>query len=495
MRCGNLHVAAAGNLRDMRRFSIVLTTCDRPNLLVPGVRAMLETHFDDFELIVSDNFSKQHVDDILADINDKRLRVIRTDRRLPVADHWEWVWEHVGGEFVMYLGDDNALHPDILEFADHAIREHDLDVLSWRACTYFHPDWNITYGPLPNCGNIVGIDAGTTRALYRCDAAEVLRAFCRQLRLSGCFPCMLNFLFRKVDAEAIRQRMGRFFWAPNPDISASYLILGTARPGRYAYYDAIGGIGGRSRHSNLASLLSRGKATQRLDEFVAEHRGQDVFPNHSPKFIAISNGLAATISQAKHAMPDRFGGYQFDPKTLARRTIDDLYVDRTVPWDDDPAFLAAVDAFINSLPTTDAAEVFVYRDECRARLRQQDVQVAASYIRNSHEARPRLLDFWRHAGLASKSNAWRLFRETGRNPLGQHWVSGGTSYVDMTLFGGQDIADAARNLPRLLAHFDHYGDGFAKHHRDIGMLGDTLWSEPASYRDEPGAAALSRRKQ
>ena len=232
------HAAAPGTL--MRRFSIVMTTCDRPNLLAAGVRAMLEMDFDDFELIVSDNFSEEHAADILVGFDDERLRVIRTDRRMPVADHWEWVWEQLRGEFVMYLGDDNALHPDILTFADQAIREHDLDVLSWRACTYFHPDWNVTYGPLPNRGNVLGIDPGTTGKLYRCNAAEVLRAFCQQLRLSGCFPCMLNFLFRKADADAIRQRMGRFFWAPNPDISASYLILGAIRPGSYAYfhYDA-----------------------------------------------------------------------------------------------------------------------------------------------------------------------------------------------------------------------------------------------------------------
>jgi glycosyltransferase involved in cell wall biosynthesis len=454
----------------MRRFSIVMTTCDRPNLLAPGVRAMLDTKFDDFELIVSDNFSKEPAAKILSGFYDKRLRIIRTDRRLPVADHWEWVWENVRGEFVMYLGDDNALHPDILAFADGAIRNHDLDVLSWRACTYFHPDWNVTYGPLPNRGNILGIDTGTTRQLYRCDATEVMRAFCRQLRLSGCFPCMLNFLFRKADADRLRTRMGRFFWAPNPDISASYLILGTVRPGHYAYYDAIGGIGGRSRHSNLAALLSRGKTSRRLHDYMQEHRGQDIFPQHNPKFLAVSNTLAATISQAKAAAPEFFASYAFDTKTLARKTIDDLYVDRTVPWDDDPSFLDEVEAFIGSLPAADAADVFVYRDECLAKLRQPASEPDPAYIRNADEARVPLRDFWRQADGESKKIAWRLLRSTGRNPLGRWWVSGGTTYLDMTLFGGEDISDATRDLPRILACVDRPGDAFAKHHRDIGML-------------------------
>src|SRR5262245_20110908 len=118
----------------MVRFSLVLTTTDRPSLLLAGVRAALELKFDDFEVIVSDNFSATAASEILADVSDRRLRILRTYHRLPGPDHWEFAFEHVRGEYVMYVGDDNALHPDILAFADGAIREHDLDVLSWRAC-------------------------------------------------------------------------------------------------------------------------------------------------------------------------------------------------------------------------------------------------------------------------------------------------------------------------------------------------------------------------
>jgi glycosyltransferase involved in cell wall biosynthesis len=452
------------------------------------VRAALEMNFDDWELIVSDNFSQQPAAEILADFDDKRLRVIRTDRRLTAADHWEFIWEHVRGEFVMYLGDDNALHPDILRFADNAVRDHDLDVLSWRACTYFHPDWNITYGPWPNRGNIVGIDTGTTRELYFCSAPKVIEAYCRDLRLSGCFPCMINFLFRKADGDKIRRQMGRFFWSPNPDITMSYLILGTIRPHRFAYYDAIGAIGGRSRTSNLATHLSRGKATRRAYDYIEEHRGQDIFPHHHPKFVALSNSLAASVSQARALMPECFGSYRYDPKILARRTIDDLYVDRTVSWGDDPAFLAEVDAFINSLPAADAAEILAYRDECIRRLQRQDGPAGPSYIRNSDDARTSLLDFWRKADPKDRALAWRLFRETGRNPLGRYWLAGGTTYVDMGLYGGRDIADAARSLPGILASFDQRGDAFANYHRQIGMLGEVLPAVSAPV----GSAAVAK---
>jgi glycosyltransferase involved in cell wall biosynthesis len=463
----------------MARFSIVVTTTDRPGLLPACVRAALAMDFDDFELIVSDNSSQIPAAEILADVHDSRLRIIRTDRRLALSDHWEFAWEHVRGDYVIYLGDDNSLHPKILAVADRTIRDHNLDILSWRVCSYFHPDWNIDYGPLPDRGNILGIDVGTTQQLYQCRGEDVLEHFCRNLRFSGCFPSMLS-LFRTASANMIRKQMGRLFWAPCADVAFSYLMLGVSEPGAYAFLDAFGAIGGRSRHSNVASMLSRGNASRRAYDYVEEHRGQDMLPRHQPKFVAMSNLLAATISQAKALMPGYFSRYDFDPVILARKTIEDIYIERTVPWMDDPAFLAEVDQFFSSLPAPVAAEVFAYRDECRARMHEAAAAgpTATSYVRNFDEARASFHDFWRKADSESKRFASRLVRETRRNPIGRFWVSGVTTYVDMSLYGGQDIADAARSLPLMLAHFDRYGEAFADYYRKIGMLGEQLAAQP-----------------
>jgi len=477
----------------MPRFSIVLTTTDRPGLLAAGVRAVLALAFDDFELLVSDNFSSIPASEILTGISDERLRIIRTDSRLTAPDHWEFAFAHVRGEYVMYLGDDNALHPGILADADRALRDHDLDLLSWRVATYFHPGWDIVYGPLPDRGNVVGIDAGTTGGLYAADPGAVLRSYGDNLRLSGCFPCMLNLLFRKSLADFIRRRAGRFFWPPNPDISCSYFALGAARPGGYAFFDRIGALGGRSVDSNLATLLSRGRSTRRVYDYLAEFGGRDMVPLHEPKFLSISNALASTISQARATMPDVFSRYSFDLRTVARKTIDDMYVDGTLPWADDHDFAAAVDAFIASLPGADAKEIELYRDECRARMQDAAARghTGPTYIRNADQARVSLLEFWRKADPQSKTLNWRLFRETGRNPIGRHWVSGGTTYVDMGLYGGKDIADASGNLPRVLASFDRPGDAFLNYHRNIGMLGERLTGEPRAPRSAAAPAAVA----
>src|SRR5262249_21136683 len=149
-----------------------------------------------------------------------------------------------------------------------------------------------------------------------------------------CFACMLNCLFRKSIGDEARRRIGGVFGGCAPDILLSYIVLGMARPGKYAFYDGFGALAGRSSDSAFASMLSRGKASKRYQQYIAEFGARDLLPKHEPKFIAISNVLAGTISMARSYLPDYFGKFDFDRVTLARRTVEDLYVDRSVPYAD-----------------------------------------------------------------------------------------------------------------------------------------------------------------
>lgn len=243
----------------MPRFTVVMTSVDRPDVLHASVLALLSGSFQDIEVLVSDNHSKVPVTELLADIDDKRLKIIRTDSRLAVSDHWEFAWSHTTGEFVTYLGDKSALHPDILATADKAIHNFDLDIMAWRVCTYFYPDWNVEYGALPNRGNVLFVDSGTTEKLYQCDTREVLDHFCKNLRMYGCFPCMFGYVFRKALADQVHDRCHGIFKGGVPETSSSFIVLGMCRPGKYAFFDAFGAVAGRPaiRRSPRCSRMAR----------------------------------------------------------------------------------------------------------------------------------------------------------------------------------------------------------------------------------------------
>jgi Glycosyl transferase family 2 len=443
------------------RFSIVVPTTDRPKLLAGAVRAFLASTFQDFELVISDNCSKVRARQIVGGIKDERIRHLRTSTRLAASDHWEFIWEHLRGDYVMFPCDDNLLHPGILAFADRILGHHDLDVLSWRVGSYYHANWDIEYPGLPNRGNVLGLDAGTSGGLYRCDAAAVLRFHAQHLRFSGCFPCLLNFLFKRERGNWIRRQAGKLFWLPCPDVASSVLVLGICQPDGYAFWDGFGAIGGRSRDSNFASMLSRGKQG-RFQQYVAESSDQDLFPLHQPKFISMSNMLAATVSQGRALFPRHFAPFEVEQRTIAAGTIDEMFVDRTLPIDQ-PAFNSDVDRFIETFPAEVRAEVRSYRDQRAAELVRKEAEPVVP-------ASPAPARFRRE----EIAEAWRLFRHTWRYPFRRIWTVGGTTYVDMRLFGARDTGDVVRTFPKLLALFDKFGTGFRDHYRTVGMLGEEL---------------------
>jgi hypothetical protein len=458
----------------MPRFSIVITSTDRPDVLTPCVQAVLRGRFDDIEVIVSDNCSKIPVKDVLSDIKDARLKIVRTESRLAVPDHWEFAWSHVTGEFATYLGDKSAFHPHILDTADKAIRQFDLDVMAWRVCTYFYPDWSIEYGALPSRGNVIFLEPGTTRKLYQCDAAIVLDHFCQNLRMYGCFPCMFGYVFRKALVDKVHDRCRGIFKGGVPETSSSFIVLGICRPDKYAFLDAFGAIAGRPGDSSFASMLSHGKKSQRMDDYLAEFKGRDPLENHEPKLNIISNHLASVISNARKYLPEYFSQYDFRPETLARKIVDDLYVDRTVPHFDDPGLLQKVDEFIGSLPPDIAQQTFAYRDSCRSNMKSiNPAIVPLGGNRTPPVALAALYKFWR----GRKRLAWDLYRETGISPFNKYWMSGGATCIDMSLYGCADLAAVSESFTRVLDRFDTRADGFASYYKGLGMLGKTFADE------------------
>lgn len=439
----------------MPRFSIVITTVDRPALLGAAIRSVLASRFDDYELIVSDNFSEPSAAAVVSQFSDPRLRSLRTDRRLAMTDHWEFAWEHVRGDFVLYLGDDNALHPDILAYSDRAIAEHDLDLMSWRCSSYFHPDWRISYGNLPDRGNIMTFEPGTTGGLYQAVPAAILRSYCEELRLPGCFPGMINCLFSRVRADEVRRATGKLFWPLAPDVCVAYFMLGMARPGKVALLDGYAAIGGRSQDSNVAAFLTEGRSSKRADDLFSEYGGADYFPHHPVKFRSMSNIFAVTATQAYTLMPERFASWRYSLKTLALRTIDDIHVLRITPWASDPTFVAQFEAFIESLPPPERNEVLAYREQCMAR----QAPVGAPQPRTEANERHSL---------------WRV---------------DASYYLDMAAFGAHDIGDAAAQLPRVMGVLDHASDRFVRHNRALGHVGEALASSMGWPLSQASAAA------
>src|SRR4051812_46145016 len=93
------------------RFSALLPTRNRLHYLRFAVESVLRQDDPDWELVVSDNDSEDDIAGYVASLGDDRVRYVRTDSFVPVTENWNNALRHSTGDYIVMLGDDDALLP------------------------------------------------------------------------------------------------------------------------------------------------------------------------------------------------------------------------------------------------------------------------------------------------------------------------------------------------------------------------------------------------
>ena len=91
------------------KISVLLPTRDRLELLRHAVASVQRLQDKDWEIVISDNHSSGDVEGYVASLNDKRVRYVRTPRLLSITENWNNALVHSTGEYIIMLGDDDAL--------------------------------------------------------------------------------------------------------------------------------------------------------------------------------------------------------------------------------------------------------------------------------------------------------------------------------------------------------------------------------------------------
>ena len=212
------------------RYSILLPTRNRLDLLRHAIDTVLRQDYADWEIVVSDNCSEDDVEGYVRSLGDPRVGYVRTDRMVPVTANWNNALAHSHGDYVLMLGDDDGLLDGYFAELDRAReRFDDPDLVYSRTLQFAHP------GVLPGHPRgylaVVGL-ADFFRGRnepYVLDHGQAVRLVERTMRFELGFE--FNMQFATIRRDLIRElgEPGAFFRSTFPDYYAMNLLFLRAR--------------------------------------------------------------------------------------------------------------------------------------------------------------------------------------------------------------------------------------------------------------------------
>ena len=210
------------------KFSVLIPTRNRLELLKYAVETVLRQDYSDWELVIADNDSEQDVAAYAETLRDRRVRYFRTQGFLPVTENWNFALSKSTGDYVIMLGDDDCLLKGYFKLqADLIERYSRPDFIYTDAFQYAYP------GVIPGYPEgllQIGYTEflGDSREPFLLPRAEALKAVGNSMRFRVTFGYNTqHFLVSRRLIDSL-SRVGPFFQSPYPDYYAANALFLTA---------------------------------------------------------------------------------------------------------------------------------------------------------------------------------------------------------------------------------------------------------------------------
>lgn len=277
------------------RFSILVPAFNGMPFLRHTVETALAAGSDSFELVVSDDHSKDGGLEFLAGLRDPRLRVLQTPESssFSMVEHWEWLLGHARGDWIMFLGQDDGLQSHFFELAtrlaDHA-EELGLRTIAAQRAEFVWP---------------IEAEGSLSVSLRDPSRASISRRSYSRHALLALFslhsyhflPQMYtNSLWQKSLIDDVRRLQGGVVFTCHPQ-DANIAALGARLEKEYLYSElSLGWVGTSKKSAGLAIAQFSAPASRETEslatEYAASVRSSPIrYPKWAGDFEMGENGI------------------------------------------------------------------------------------------------------------------------------------------------------------------------------------------------------------
>ena len=208
------------------KFSVLLPTRNRLEYLRYAVASVLKQDYQNWEIIISDNFSDEDIKGYIDSLNDPRIKFFRTSSFITVTDNWNNALEKSTGDYVIMLGDDDCLLSGYFTTCLKLLHDYKSpDVLYSSAYNYVYP--NVINGA-PNGYTVTWENAcflSGKKSPYIIDRTEAIQYVRKTLDFIMMFNFNMQFsLVSRLFINKMR-KYGSFYQSPYPDYYATTAMI------------------------------------------------------------------------------------------------------------------------------------------------------------------------------------------------------------------------------------------------------------------------------
>lgn len=295
----------------MEKYTVIIPTRDRAETLGATLRTCLRQTYKNFEIIVSDNCSTDNTKEVVDCCGDARIRYINPGKRLSMSGNFEFALGHVTDGFVMFIGSDDGIMPNAIEYVDSIVKRYKVDAVSCNQATYVWPNFpdkhiagKLTFGGLRNNIEIRKSNEWLRKTL------DFQVPYCFDLPNLYC-----GFVHKNIIDKAYKD--DKYFRSITPD---AYSALATAIcVDRYAFSYKPFSIAGASIKSNGASSMYPTANKEESAKFLQEN-DIEIFEGfvNCPSFEVV---LAEAFAQLDKAFPTLCKSYNINYEAMLQSAI------------------------------------------------------------------------------------------------------------------------------------------------------------------------------
>jgi glycosyltransferase involved in cell wall biosynthesis len=324
--------AGAGGLR----ISLIIPTRERGLYLKESLKAAVAAVDGNFEIVVSDNASTDGTGAIVRALADTRIRYVNTGRRCSMRQNFEFALSQSTGDYVIFIGDDDAILPGQLPALRNLLEQTRPDVLSWALPTYAWPIGDFSH----RAGNIRFQHAKLFGAVRALDLSRLRRNLLNaEIHRLMPLPTLYHGAVARAYLETMRDPGGAVFNGSSPDIYFSYRTILNGANALYAAHPFS--LNGHSPVSNGNAHQAYSQSDPRsapARQFVAENETDPVKdalrPGHSVPlaFLSALETVRARLGDAG-GRPNYLAWYRYilsanrHNDATGRKTVVDILAD------------------------------------------------------------------------------------------------------------------------------------------------------------------------